>query len=95
MSRWKWALLLSELALFALILIHPQVALPAFTFHGGTAPVFAKFRLSSPPLSSHLVLPLVGIHLPVQTPQLQPEAGRVAKADRGTIRLTLLCILIC
>ena len=50
MSRWKWILLIFELALLLAILVLPQVELPDFTFHGGTAPVVAKARLSSPPV---------------------------------------------
>ena len=35
MKRWQIAILIFELALFAAILVLPQVALPDFTFHGG------------------------------------------------------------
>ncbi len=47
MRWWRWALLLFELCLFALVLVLPQVDLPDFAFHGGTAPVVAKSKLSS------------------------------------------------
>src|SRR5579872_2069399 len=50
MKCWRWALLIFELFLFALILVLPQVDLPDFTFHGGTAPVAAKSRLSAAPI---------------------------------------------
>lgn len=50
MSRWKWILLIFELALVLAILVLPQVELPDFTFHGGTSPVVTKARLSNPPL---------------------------------------------
>jgi len=49
MKRWRFVLLMWELFLFALILVLPQVDLPDFTFPGGTAPIVAKARLSSPP----------------------------------------------
>ena len=45
MKRWQLVVLIFELALFATILILPQVALPDFTFHGGTAPVAAHSRI--------------------------------------------------
>ena len=35
MKFWRWSLLIFELALFAVILILPQVDLPDFTFSGG------------------------------------------------------------
>ena len=50
MKQWRWALLIFELFLFALILVLPQVDLPDFTFHGGTAPVVARSRMSSAPV---------------------------------------------
>jgi hypothetical protein len=50
MKRWRWALLLFELALFAIILILPQVDLPDFTFHGGSAPIVAHCRACAPPV---------------------------------------------
>src|SRR5713101_5414956 len=45
MKRWQLILLIFELALFAAILVLPQVALPDFTFNGGTAPVAAHSRI--------------------------------------------------
>lgn len=57
MKRWCWALLIFELLLFALILVLPQVDLPDFTFHGGTAPIVIKSRLSSSP--SQLPVPVL------------------------------------
>ena len=57
MKRWLHALLIWELFLFALILVLPQVDLPDFTFPGGTAPVVAKARLSSPPTFSIVPTP--------------------------------------
>jgi hypothetical protein len=48
MKRWQFSFLIFELALFAAILVLPQVALPDFTFHEGTAPVAAHARLCPP-----------------------------------------------
>lgn len=49
MGRWQWVLLISELFLFALILVLPQVDLPDTTFRDGTAPVVAHAQLNAPP----------------------------------------------
>ena len=63
MKRWEWALLIFELALFALILVLPQVELPEFAFQRGTAPIAAKARLSSTS-----VRPAVALQLPMSIP---------------------------
>ena len=49
---WRRNLLSFELVLFVLILVLKQVDLPDFTLHGGTAPIFARSRLSSLPVLS-------------------------------------------
>jgi hypothetical protein len=94
MKRWQWALLIFELALFAVILVLHQVALPEFTFHGGTAPIAAKARLS---------LARGQPAAPIQLPMLIPGHILEAIADtrlvlppaRQETRLSLLCTLIC
>ena len=48
MKRWQLLILIFELALFAVILVLPQVALPVFAFHDGTAPVAAHARVCDP-----------------------------------------------
>ena len=58
MKEWRFALLIFELFLFALILVLPQVDLPDFTFPGGSAPISAKSRLSSPPAFSIVLAPV-------------------------------------
>ena len=92
MSRWKWALLIFELALFAIILILPQVALPDFTFHRGTGPVAAKSTLS-------ITLDAVSIHLQAPVPVAQvvapAETHAVATLQNTDSRLSLFCTLIC
>jgi hypothetical protein len=94
MKRWRWALLIFELFLFALILVLPQVALPDFTFHGGTAPVVAKNRVSaSPVLLTHVVsvqrMPL----LPLQEAARDTEHPVPSSTPRCV--LSLHCTLIC
>jgi hypothetical protein len=95
MNRWKWVLLIFELALFALILILPQVDLPDFTFHGGTAPVAAKARLSSVPARSAMALAAVETTLPGLAVAPQPENSIVPTLAASNARLSLLCTLIC
>jgi len=86
--------LLLELALLALILILPQVDLPDFTFHGGTAPVAVKARSTSAP--SRSATPAV---TQAWSPLLAWHTGFEAATE--TIRpsshtqLSLLCTLIC
>jgi hypothetical protein len=93
MKRWQWAVLIFELALFALILILPQVDLPDFTFHGMTAPVAAKARVSAPPARAFVV--------PVRTPLLRPAPEKLADAISPTTpadsnsRLSVLCTRLC
>lgn len=92
MNRWKWSLLVFELALFALILILPQVALPDFAFHRDTAPVTAK--------SSVLVAPvpiILSLALPLPIPRDEARVEMHSQADPvdSSSRLSLLCTLIC
>jgi hypothetical protein len=94
MKRWQWALLIFELALFALILVLPQVALPDFTFHGGTAPIAVKARFSRGPLQ-----PAVAVPLPMLIPrpilEVLVESALVLSPAHGETRLSLLCTLLC
>jgi len=94
MKRWQWALLIFELVLFALILVLPQVELPEFTFHGGTAPIAAKARLSVT-----RVHPAAVIQLPMSIPgrilETLAETRMVLLPARQETRLSLLCTLIC
>ena len=95
MKRWQWVLLITELALFAIILILPQVDLPDFTFHGGTAPVVAKSRISSPP---------VRLAIGIATTEARPwhsilhqglDIPGFSAPSSAHSRLFLFCILIC
>lgn len=93
MKRWRWALLLFELFLFALILILPQVDLPDFTFHGGTAPVVAKARVSP--------VPVRAMATSTRTPTAERvfcglvHAAVLEISPGSDSRLSLLCTLIC
>ncbi|HEY1262287.1 MAG TPA: hypothetical protein VGF06_02120 [Terriglobales bacterium] len=92
MSRWKWALLIFELALFAIILVLPQVALPDFAFHRGTGPVAAKANLA-------ITLDLVGAPQQMLAPATS-VVGQVESTVRAAVydldsRLSLFCTLIC
>jgi len=93
LKRWQWVLLLFELVLFAVILILPQVDLPDFTFHKGTAPVAAHAQASSPPLRtvSRIVVPL----LPALKTESRAELRNVLSPPSLDYRLSLLCTLIC
>ena len=92
-KRWQWVLLLFELFLFAIILVLPQVDLPDFTFHGGTAPVVAKMRVS--PVSPRTLV------LPIRNPIPPPQQGEIIDVAEVMVpshshsRLSLLCRLIC
>jgi hypothetical protein len=94
LKRWQWILLMFELLLFAVILILPQVDLPDFTFHNGTAPVFAHARVSSPPVRA-----VSGIVVPVLVTAVNEEARSDLRDISSTPslehRLSSLCTLIC
>lgn len=94
MPRWKWALLVTELVLFALILILPQVALPDFTFHGGTAPVLVKQRLAGR-FGMYAVPPLAAFVATRQLIDRRVDRNVVRTADSAQARLALFCVLIC
>jgi hypothetical protein len=93
MKRWQWALLIFELALFALILILPQVELPEFTVHGGTAPIAAKARLSLR-VQAAVFAPLPRL-IPGRILEALADTREVTHLPGWDARLSLLCILIC
>jgi hypothetical protein len=94
MKRWQFALLIFELALFAVILVLPQVALPDFTFHAGTAPVAAHARVCGP---------VPGVAIAIATQTLPAVATFYARGETPDVtapppvhsRLSRLCVLIC
>jgi len=95
MPRWKWALLIFELALFAIILILPQVDLPDFTFHNGTAPVAAHARVSSPPPLRTAILVLAPVLFPVSSHEAWWESRDSSSPLTLDYRLSSLCTLTC
>ena len=94
MKRWNVALLLFELFLFALILILPQVDLPDFTFHGGTAPVVAKARFSSPPVRGQIAS-FTRTHSFSSSPEEVSSSQNATVAPDLTCQLDRLCTLLC
>ena len=94
MKCWRWTLLGFELFLFALILVLPQVDLPDFTFHGGTAPVVAKAKVCSPPVLSSITCPGHSrLAQPIRESRTEPV--RRAISLKPHTLLSLLCTLLC
>ncbi|HWY54709.1 MAG TPA: hypothetical protein VNZ03_09615 [Terriglobales bacterium] len=94
MKLWRWTLLVFELFLFALILVLPQVDLPDFTFHGGTAPVVAKAKVCSPPVLSSITTPGHSrLPQPLREKRNEPVRRAIPLKPQGL--LSLLCILLC
>jgi hypothetical protein len=94
MKLWRWILLNFELFLFALILVLPQVDLPDFTFHGGTAPIVAKARVCSPPVLSSITTPGHS-RLPQPLRETRTEPVRHTIPLKQHVLLSLLCTLLC
>lgn len=95
MTRWRWALLIFELLLIALILVLPQADLPDYTFHGGTAPVAAKARLSSASSGAgfSMIRPYVvmtGIFF-----EANSDIGPASVDNASSVCLALLCTFLC
>ena len=94
MKRWQFCILIFELALFAVILVLPQVALPDFTFHEGTAPVAAHARICGQ-------APAAAIAVAQRILSSEPIAhlgGEILDAPAPPAvhsRLSRLCVLIC
>lgn len=94
MKRWKWVLLIFELALFVLILVLPQVELPDFAFHRGTAPIAAKARVSGVRAYANAAAVSLAVALPAEP--LEARVERSAPSVHVTdSRLALLCTLLC
>jgi hypothetical protein len=93
-KHWRLVLLVFELALFAIILILPQVDLPDFTFWDGMPPVAVRLRLCSSPLR-------VAIGVTPRVPllsQMTKALGEILAMSASSpvdSRLSGLCILIC
>jgi len=93
-NRWKWVLLIFELTLFAVILILPQVDLPDFTFHGGTAPVVVKARSSQVP-SRTIAAVFIELFTNDSTVEFISQTASRTLPENQNLRLSLLCTLIC
>ena len=91
---WKWVLLLFELALFAIILILPQVDLPDFTFHGGTAPVAAKSRVCQA-LARTVAVSTMGLLSAAPRQEVLKDKDETFTFRGVHERLSLLCALLC
>ena len=94
MKQWKWFLLIFELVLFAVILILPQVDLPDFTFHGGTAPISAKARTTVRPTSA-TVRPSSQNWLPTEVVGVSYDLADATNSLGSATRLSRLCTLLC
>lgn len=94
MNRWRWALLIFELLLIALILVLPQVDLPDYTFHGGTAPVAAKARVSSASSGAGVSIVRTQMVFAGRFVELRHD-GRETSAHSGSgVLLELLCTFL-
>ena len=94
MKRWQLVLLMFELALFAAILVLPQVALPDFTFHNGTAPVAAHARVCRSVPGAAIAAP-PQVLFPDQAANVRSAILDVSAPRTLHSRLSRLCVLIC
>ena len=94
MKRWQLSILIFELVLFAVILVLPQVALPDFTFHDGTAPVAAHARVND---QAHGTAITVTVQILSLEPlaQISGEVPDVPAPPAVHSRLSQLCVLLC
>jgi hypothetical protein len=94
MKRLKLAILIFELVLFAAILVLPQVALPDFTFHNGSAPVAAHARVCDSATAAAIS---VTAHIPPPAPLgwVHAENPNGSTPRGGDSSLSKLCVLIC
>ncbi len=95
MTRWRWALLIFELLLIALILVLPQVDLPDYTFHSGTAPVAAKARVSSASSGSGVSLTHIKVTLLTRQIENHQESGGTVGSSNSGVLLAMLCTFLC
>jgi hypothetical protein len=94
MKRWQVAVLIFELLLFAAILILPQVALPDFTFHDGTAPVLAHARVCDHAAATSVAVAPRAVDSTPVIHLCNEVTDRSADSEDDT-RLSRLCVLIC
>jgi len=94
MKRWQLFILIFELALFAAILVLPQVALPDLAFHEGTAPVAARSRVGAPAPEAAIVIAARALPAGAIVP-VRAETPAVSSPPAVHSRLSTLCVLIC
>jgi hypothetical protein len=94
MKGWRWGILLFELFLLVLILVLPQVDLPDFAFHRGTAPIIARSRVSAPPVLTGVVFPARTLPLLKFSNGEEQRSGLVSHGIPRSL-LSLLCNLLC
>src|ERR1700757_2272272 len=92
MKGWRWGILLFELFLLALILVLPQVDLPDFAFHRGTAPILARSRVSAPPVLNAVTVPTQSQPMTQFGNGEEQRLGFVSHAIPRSL-LSLLCTL--
>jgi hypothetical protein len=95
MKHWRWTILICELALFALILILPQVALPDFTARGGISPEAVQTRWFSSPPGPAIALVLQTTFAGIGEEKLRNHIFDIYFSSPSSSRLSLLCTLIC
>ena len=95
MKRWRWAILICELALFALILILPQVALPDCTAQDGISPGAVQIRRFSSPPRPAIALVLQTALAGIGEGKLQNHILNIYFSSPSSSRLSFLCTLIC
>lgn len=94
MKRWRSGILVFELFLFVLILVLPQVELPDFAFHSGTAPIVARSRVSAPPVLTAVTVPAQARPIKQFGKGTEQRLGLATHATPRS-RLSLLCTLLC
>jgi hypothetical protein len=94
MKGWRWGILIFEMFLFALILVLPQVDLPDFAFHRGTAPIVARARASAPPMLAAGTFPTRS-RPTIQFGQEDKQRCRLSNHAAPRSLLSLLCTLLC
>ncbi len=94
MKRWQFLVLIFELILFAAILVLPQVALPDFAFHEGTAPVAAHTRVCDSGRATAIATAQQILPAPPIV-QVRGETPDVSPPPAVLCRLSRLCVLIC
>ena len=94
MKGWRWGILLFELFLFVLILVLPQVDLPDFAFHRGTAPIVARSQVCAQPVLTAVTVPTQSQPMTQFGNGEEQRLGFVSYAIPRSL-LSLLCTLLC